>query len=205
MVDLSGTQSPASSRLDDLPLPLSVADIPLGNLAPGNYELSFLALLPNNTPELNLENNLLTLGFSVLESAADSDGDTLPDDYEVSVGLDPNLQSDAFLDSDEDGFPNWLEFRSGLDIRNPESRIRVSFSRADNSTTVTITPTALDVSYQVHSSSNLMNFAPIPGASFTSAIPEESRSITLPPNIATEQFYSIEITGNGLPSPSDGS
>ncbi|MFO0747732.1 MAG: Ig-like domain-containing protein [Myxococcota bacterium] len=43
----------------------------------------------------------------------DSDGDGLPDDYEVLVGLNPNDPLDALADSDADGLTNGEEFTLG--------------------------------------------------------------------------------------------
>ncbi|MGQ4892007.1 MAG: FG-GAP-like repeat-containing protein [Candidatus Njordarchaeia archaeon] len=46
-------------------------------------------------------------------SCWDSDGDGLPDGYEVYHGLDPLNPSDAFMDSDGDGLSNLQEFKLG--------------------------------------------------------------------------------------------
>jgi len=49
-------------------------------------------------------------GAAIPEESADSDGDGLTDEWEVSYGLDPNDPSDAALDLDGDGLTNQDEF-----------------------------------------------------------------------------------------------
>ena len=47
---------------------------------------------------------------------ADSDGDGIPNDWEIANGLDPNFQGDATLDADSDGYTNLEEYTLG---KNP--------------------------------------------------------------------------------------
>lgn len=51
----------------------------------------------------------------------DSDGDGLSDEYELSIGLNPNDPSDANADLDGDGFTNMEEFLAKTDPQDPTS------------------------------------------------------------------------------------
>ncbi len=48
--------------------------------------------------------------------AADTDGDGIPDDGELRLGLNPHDPTDALLDPDRDGLTNLQEFQHGTDI-----------------------------------------------------------------------------------------
>src|SRR3989454_7115852 len=54
-------------------------------------------------------------------SGADSDGDGIPDDYELAHDLDPNNPIDAQEDPDRDGLTNLQEFQLGTDPRNRDT------------------------------------------------------------------------------------
>ncbi|HUG75684.1 MAG TPA: Ig-like domain-containing protein [Acidimicrobiia bacterium] len=51
----------------------------------------------------------------------DSDGDGLPDDWEIANGFDPNNPVDAIDDTDEDGLATGDEFAIGTDPRDPDT------------------------------------------------------------------------------------
>lgn len=51
----------------------------------------------------------------------DTDGDGIPDDAELDLGLNPNDPTDALLDLDHDGLTNLNEFGVGTDIRNADT------------------------------------------------------------------------------------
>jgi len=62
--------------------------------------------------------------FSV--SGADSDGDGIPDAWEIAHGLNPNSKDDAALDSDGDGLTNLQEYLAGTDPQNAQSAFRAA-------------------------------------------------------------------------------
>jgi hypothetical protein len=72
-------------------------------------------------------------GYPILRGTApvDSDGDGMPDAWEIQRGLNPNAASDAHLDRNGDGFTNIEEYinsfyepaRPGIDLNPPFLRI----------------------------------------------------------------------------------
>ena len=54
---------------------------------------------------------------------ADTDGDGMPDAYELANGLNPNNPADATLDADGDGQGNKAEYLAGTNPQLPGSRL----------------------------------------------------------------------------------
>ncbi len=54
-------------------------------------------------------------------ASADTDGDGIPDDYEIANGLNPNNPNDANEDPDRDGLTNLQEFKLGTNPRNADT------------------------------------------------------------------------------------
>jgi hypothetical protein len=75
-----------------------------------------------------------TSSLSITLREGDTDGDTLPDDYENANGLNAAASSDALLDFDGDGYSNRDEFILGFLPNNGASRFLLSpvLSGADN-------------------------------------------------------------------------
>ncbi|MEO6035272.1 MAG: thrombospondin type 3 repeat-containing protein, partial [Verrucomicrobiota bacterium] len=60
--------------------------------------------------------------------AIDSDGDGIPDDWEIAYNFDPNNSADAALDGDNDGMTNLQEFQAGTNPTNASSRLALNVS-----------------------------------------------------------------------------
>lgn len=58
---------------------------------------------------------------TVVLSTSDTDGDGIPDDIELSRGMDPRNPVDAIADFDRDDLTNLGEYHAGTDLRDPDS------------------------------------------------------------------------------------
>ncbi len=78
----------------------------------------------------------ITSAVATVIIQADSDGDTLPDSWEVTYGLAGDDPADAFVDHDGDGLSNAQEYQSGTNPTNFQSRLSVDLEKSAGDTVV---------------------------------------------------------------------
>jgi hypothetical protein len=66
--------------------------------------------------------------LTILGGPVDTDGDGLPDDWEIAHGFDPNTPGESELDTDSDGLNNAQEYLAGTDPRDPASVLRLEIA-----------------------------------------------------------------------------
>jgi hypothetical protein len=87
----------------------------------GTNTLSFTAYDPRGRA---VGTSIVNVTSSALTGARDSDGDGMPDAWELAHGLNPSL-NDANADADGDGLTNYQEYLTGTDPRDAQSYLRL--------------------------------------------------------------------------------
>ncbi len=125
----------------------------------------------------------------------DTDGDGMPDYWELANALDPNDPSDATLDSDNDGVSNRDEYQFGTDPHSAASRFSVASPQAKPGGGMVIRfNTGLDRIYRVEFKDNLNDpvwlplGADIPGTGGTIEVTDPVSIITTP-----VRFYHVRV------------
>jgi hypothetical protein len=104
---------------------------------------------PAGTSRLNL-----TLGI-------DSDGDGLPDAWEIAMGLNPNDPNDAKGDADDDGLSNEDEYRAGTYAFDPNDGFRLSLVGVEAGQSQLEFMAVSGRTYTVYSSPDLQQWSPV--------------------------------------------
>lgn len=88
--------------------------------------------------------------IATVPPSLDSDGDGLPDDYELAFGLNPNSSADRDLDLDGDGATNFQEFLAGTKPNDAASAFRITMERQTDRTLIFLN-TVSGATYRVES------------------------------------------------------
>jgi Bacterial TSP3 repeat len=125
-------------------------------------------VMTNSCAQFVRTGGTLIYGSVVLNPNDDTDGDGIPNGYELSHGLDPLNPVDANADNDGDGLSNLQEYLAGTDPNNSASVFRIaSIVQTGNNVLVTwmmgsgktnalqATASAGDGSYQTNGFANL--------------------------------------------------
>jgi hypothetical protein len=128
---------------------------------------------------------------------ADTDGDGLPDYWEVQNRIDannPDGEEGALGDKDRDGLSNALEFLADLNPGDPNDGPRMITPMVSRNGTMAVLtfPVIPNRRYQVQSSSDLVTWTNA-GASFTVPSANPAYQWSDPSPITGQRFYRIEL------------
>ena len=117
----------------------------------------------------------------------DTDGDGIPDAYEIAHGFQYWSAADATQDADNDGTTNLAEFRLGLDPRNPSQAFRATLA----SGFTLARPSAPGLTFTIERTPALApaNWLPIGTRTATGA----SANFTDPSPLAGRSFYRVRF------------
>ena len=135
---------------------------------------------------------------SYASASIDSDGDRIPDGYELAHGLNPNDPTDAARDTDGDGLTNLQEYIAGTDPAVASSSLQVSAVTRDAATGVTTFsfPSVNGKLYRVEFNNDLANANGwavlednVPGTG--AAVPIQDAAAAGQP----QRFYRVRVVG----------
>jgi hypothetical protein len=94
--------------------------------------------LPDGAAHIVVFERTASPGFANYLENPDSDGDGMPDEWELMFGLDPKNPSDALKDRDGDGMTNLEEYIAGTDPRSANSALALRAQRIDEAAVLLI-------------------------------------------------------------------
>ena len=103
----------------------NAAPIVLNNLSNGTYTVYVVG---KNSAGFWQSTNAPTVSRTWTVGESDSDGDGIPDSWEIAYGFNPTNSADAILDFDADGMSNLNEFLAGTNPTNILSRLALSIA-----------------------------------------------------------------------------
>lgn len=127
--------------------------------------------------------------------ASDTDGDGMPDGWEVGYGLDPINPVDALTDKDNDGFTNLKEYQTMTDPNNPDSHPPLAIAGMDHNVK-TGSQVTLDGSGSSGRDGNLITFNwTETNKPLNSAATLSDTNVPMPSFVADKDgYYSYDLT-----------
>ena len=127
----------------------------------------------------------------VTAANGDSDGDGMPDAWEILYGLNPNNPADAALDSDGDGMTNLQEYQAGTNPLDPANRLYLFGSPATAGQVRLQFDAKSNVTYNFQNRTSLstgvwLNLSSVPAA-------PSNRTIVITNTAAPLRFYRVVV------------
>lgn len=141
-----------------------------------------------NATYIESDNEITDTFTIVKQGAADSDGDGVPDVFEIANGMDRHNAADATLDIDKDGNDAVEEYLYGL---NPAVSDRFGWTKTHNGNSVIVTfPTLPERVYRVYWSTDLTTWS---AGSAVITGDGTNKSWTDSSSAANRRFYRVEV------------